>query len=178
MMQCANQIHLPGHQTGSSLVVSMIMLVVLMLMGVGAIVVSNTQYRMAGNFQFQNQAMASAESALSQAELWVTANVAHPEFAARVSGGHYPIGTGPDPYTMPWTDATSERVGGLDSQRYIIEVMGANRYLPASSVKTCPGYTLSGPCSRVNVYRITARGTSARGSVKIVQSVFTVQVSI
>jgi Tfp pilus assembly protein PilX len=178
MMQGAYQIRRSARQAGSSLVVSMIMLAVLMLMGVGAIVVSNTQYRMAGNFQFQNQAMASAESALSQAELWVLANVAHPELAARVSGGHYPVGTGPDPYTMAWTDATSETVGGLDSQRYIVEVLGANRYLPASSVKTCPGYTLSGPCSRVNVYRITARGTSARGSVKIVQTIFTVQVSL
>ena len=177
-MHFADQTGLLHRQAGSSLVVSMIMLAVLMLMGVGAIVVSNTQYRMAGNFQFQNQAMAAAESALSQAELWVLGNVTHPEFAARVSGGHYPLGTGPDPYTMAWTDATSERVGGLDSQRYIIEVLGANRYLPASSVKTCPGYTLSGPCSRVNVYRITARGTSARGSTKIVQSIFTVQVSI
>jgi Tfp pilus assembly protein PilX len=178
MTNITNRINLARHQTGSSLVVSMIMLVVLMLMGVGAIVVSNTQYRMAGNFQFQNQAMAAAESALSQAELWITANVVHPELAARVAGGHYPLGTGPDPYTMPWNNNTSETVGGLDSQRYIIEVLGANRYLPASSVKTCPGYTLSGPCSRVNVYRITARGTCARGSVKIVQSVFTVQVSI
>ncbi len=178
MMYFSNQTASMHRQTGSSLVVSMIMLVVLMLMGVGAIVVSNTQYRMAGNFQFQNQAMAAAESALSQAELWVLANVANPELSARVAGGHYPLGTGPDPYTMAWTDTTSERVGGLDSQRYIIEVLGANRYLPASSVKTCPGYTLSGPCSRVNVYRITARGSSARGSVKIVQTIFTVQVSL
>ncbi len=178
MTNVFNQIQLAKRQAGSSLVVSMIMLVVLMLMGVSAIVVSNTQYRMAGNFQFQNQAMAAAESALSQAEQWVLGNIANPEFTARVAGGHYPLGTGPDAYTMTWNNNTSETVGGNDSQRYIIEVLGANRYLPASSVKTCPGYTLSGPCSRVNVYRITARGTSARGSVKIVQSIFTVQVSI
>jgi len=178
MMHFTNQTGLSRRQAGSSLVVSMIMLAVLMLMGVGAIVVSNTQYRMAGNFQFQNQAMAAAESALSRAELWITENVTNPEFTTRVAGGHYPPGTGPDPYTMAWDDTTSETVGGDSSQRYIIEVLGANRYLPASSVKTCPGYTLSGPCSRVNVYRITARGTSGRGSVKIVQTVFTVQVSI
>ena len=175
MPQSTNQIRLSRHQAGSSLIVSMIMLVVLMLMGVGAIVVSNTQYRMAGNFQFQNQAMASAESALSQAEQWVIGNIANPEFGARVAGGHYPVGTGPDPYTMTWNDTTSETVGGNDSQRYIIEVLGADRYLPASSIATCATYTQSGPCSRVNVYRVTARGTSARGSVKIVQSIFTVQ---
>ena len=175
MTDIFNRIRAAKRQTGSSLVVSMIMLVVLMLMGVGAIVVSNTQYRMAGNYQFQNQAMAAAESALSQAEQWVLGNIAHAELETRSDGGHYPVGTGPNAYTMTWNNTTSETVGGNDSQRYIVEVLGENRYLPASSVKTCPGYTLSGPCSRVNVYRITARGTSARGSVKIVQSIFTVQ---
>ena len=70
------------NQRGSSLVVSMIMLGVLMLMGVGAVVVSNTQYRMAGNFQFQNLAMSSAESALSQAENWIATIHGH-QFADR-----------------------------------------------------------------------------------------------
>jgi len=43
MRQGAARICVSQYQTGSSLVVSMIMLVVLMMMGVGAIVVSNTQ---------------------------------------------------------------------------------------------------------------------------------------
>ncbi len=64
---------------------------------------------------------------------------------------------------MSRADKALERAGDLDSQGCIIEVLGANRYLPASSVKTCPGYTFSGPCSNVNVYQITACGTGARG---------------
>jgi len=168
--------HRFGHdQTGGSLVVSMIMLVVLMLMGVAAIVVSNSQYRMAGNYQFQNLAMASAESALAQAEAWIADNLDSPDFANRIPGGLYPKDTGPNPFTMTWDDTTSEEVAGLSSQRYIIELLGDNRTLPANSKKqgAC-GYGGSGPCPQVNVFRITARGTSARGSAKYVQSVYAV----
>jgi len=167
-----------GHdQTGGSLVVSMIMLVVLMLMGVAAIVVSNTQYRMAGNFQFQNLALASAESALAQAETWINDNSGDGKFITRVAGGIYPQGTGPDPFTMTWDDTTSEKVGVLGSQRYIIEMLAPNRVLPSNSLVTCT-YGGSGPCPQVNVFRITARGVSARGSTKFVQSIYTVRTSI
>ena len=179
MRQGAARICVSQYQTGSSLVVSMIMLVVLMMMGVGAIVVSNTQYRMAGNFQFQNLAMASAESALSQAENWVALNHADPKLITRaVAGGLYPVGTGPDAYTMAWNDTTSEKVDAGGTQRYIVEVLAADRVLPSNSITTCNVYGLSGPCPRVNVYRVSARGSSARGSTKIVQTVFTVRVNI
>ncbi len=178
MSQKLKHTYTAHEQAGSSLVVSMIMLVVLMLMGVGAIVVSKSQYRMAGNFQFQNLAMASSESALSEAENWVAANHTDPDLVTRVPGGLYPIGTAPDPYTMVWDDTTSEKVDLFGNQRYIIEVLAADRVLPSNSITTCNVYGLSGPCPRVNVYRISARGSSARGSTKIVQTVFTVRVNI
>lgn len=178
MTQTAKQFCIARKQSGSSLVVSMIMLVVLMLMGVGAIVVSNTQYRMAGNFQFQNLAMASAESALSQAENWVAVNYANPDLITRTNGGLYPVGNTPDVYAMDWDNNTSETVDVAGTQRYVVEVLAADRVLPSNSITTCNVYGLSGPCPRVNVFRISARGSSARGSTKIVQTVFTVRVNI
>lgn len=178
MWQSSNRIHLTRDQAGSSLVVSMIMLVVLMLMGVGAMVVSNTQFRMSGNFQFQNLAMANSESALAEAESWVAVNHTNPNLVTRVPGGLYPIGSVVDPYTMNWDDTTSQSVDLFGTQRYIVEVLAADRVLPSNSITTCNVYGLSGPCPRVNVYRITARGSSVRGSVKIVQSVFTVRINI
>jgi Tfp pilus assembly protein PilX len=178
MRQSAAQSCLSRKQAGSSLVVSMIMLVVLMMMGVGAIVVSNTQYRMAGNFQFQNLAMAAAESALSQAENWVALNHADPKLITRAPGGLYPVGTGPDAYAMAWDDTTSEKVDAGGTQRYVVEVLASDRVLPSNSITTCNVYGLSGPCPRVNVFRVSARGSSARGSTKIVQTVFTVRVNI
>ena len=166
----------PATQRGSSLVVTMIMLIVLMLMGVTAVVVSNAQYRMAGNLQFQNLAMNSGESALAQAESWVGANFNNAGFSARVLGGLYPAGSNPDPYTMPWDNDTSVRVD--DSQRYMIEMLGPDRVLPSNSVGNCNVYGAAGPCPKVNIYRVTARGTSIRGSVKLVQSIFAVRINL
>jgi Tfp pilus assembly protein PilX len=178
MMRLEQGTKVMRNQAGSSLVVSMIMLVVLMLMGVGALVVSNTQFRMAGNLQFQNLAMTNAESALAQAENWIATNFASPNLVTRVNGGLYPLGTAPDAYTMAWNDTTSQAVDAFGTQRYTIEVLAADRVLPSNSITSCNIYGLSGPCPRVNVYRISARGSSVRGSVKIVQSVFTVRINI
>ena len=165
-------------QSGSSLIVTMIMLVALMLMGVTAVVVSNTQFRMAGNLQFQNLAMSNAESAMAQAENWVGTNFTDARFSARVSGGLYPANSNPDPYSMAWDDTTSVKADASGSQRYVIEMLGADRVLPSNSVGNCNVYGMSGPCPKVNVYRITGRGTSVRGSVKLVQSIYSVRVNI
>ena len=167
-----------ARQDGSSLVVTLIMLVVLMLIGVTAVVVSNSQYRMAGNLQFQNLAMNNAESALAQAENWVGTNFSNSGFSTRVSGGLYPINSNPDPYGMTWDDTTSVKVDLAGNQRYMIEMLGPDRVLPSNSVGNCNVYGMSGPCPKVNVYRITGRGISVRGSVKLVQSIFAVRVNI
>ena len=163
-------------QSGSSLVVSLIMLVVLMLMGVGAMVVSNTHYRMAGNLQFQNLAMTNAESSLAQAENWVAINFENSKLTTRVSGGYYPEGSAvPDPYTMTWDNSNSEAMDIFGTQRYMVEVIGTERNQITGRYVPCDPYTSPVPCSFVNLYRITARGSSARGAVKIVQSIFAVR---
>lgn len=162
-------------QSGSSLVVSMIMLVVLMLMGVGAMVVSNTQLQMAGNLQFQNIALSNADSALAQAENWLVTNFENTKFGARVSGGIYPKGsTVPDPYTATWDSSNSEALDMFGTQRYMIEVLSLNQPKAEQSIKPCvPNGAV--PCEYANIYRVTTRGASARGAVKIVQSVFAVR---
>ena len=165
-------------QRGASLVVTLVMLVVLMLMGITAIVVSNTQFRMAANLQFQNLAMNNAESALAQAENWLALNVADPGFAARVNGGLYPEGMVVDPFTMVWDDNTSVRVDALGSQRYAIELLGV-RTTPANSVVGCVNsYGQSAPCRVVRVFRLSSRGVSVLGAAKMVQSIFAVPFAI
>lgn len=165
-------------QRGASLLVALVMLAVLMIMGVSAYVASNTQFRMAANLQFQNIAVASAESALATAENWIAANYNNAGFTTRTAGGLYPVGTAPDPLTMPWDDTTSVKVDALGSQRFMIELLAADRVLPSNSIGNCNVYGMSGPCPRVNVYRLTARGTSILGTTKQVQSVFAVRINI
>lgn len=165
-------------QRGASLIVSLVMLAVLMLMGVAAYVASTTQFRMAANLQFQNVALGNAESALAQAENWIASNYNHAGFTTRTPGGLYPTGTAPDPLTMTWDDTTSVKGDALGSQRFVIEMLVADRVLPSNSIGNCNVYGQSGPCPRVNVYRLTGRGTSILGTTKIVQSVFAVRINI
>jgi len=164
-------------QSGASLLVAMVMLVVLMLMGVTAVVVSSDQFRMAANLQFQNLAMSGADSALAFAENWTVANFNNAGFVARTSGGLYPGasvsgGAAPDPFTMVWDDSTSTKIDSGGSQRFMVEKIVAGRVLPSNSIGNCNVYGQNAPCPKVNVYRITARGTSILGATKIVQSVF------
>ena len=57
-------------QLGSTLIISLIILVILMLLGVSAVTTSNTQYKLAGNLQFEDAAMNNTETAINAAETW------------------------------------------------------------------------------------------------------------
>lgn len=168
-------------QRGASLVMSLIILVVLMLLGVSALMVSNTQQRLAGNIQLQALATAEAESALSQAENWLSqpANSGDLGPFGTGAGGLYAKDSlklsGKDPLTLTWNDGNSVAIPGTDGkQRYIIEVYAENRTLPGNSVGNC-GYGIPGPCPKVNLFRATARGVSSLGATKYVQSLFAVR---
>jgi Tfp pilus assembly protein PilX len=73
---------------------------------------------------------------------------------------------------MTWADTNSVQVASNANQRYIIEQMSTNNRLTGSS-QVVGGRSSSG-CNQVNTYRITARGASARGAVKFVQSIYSV----
>jgi hypothetical protein len=165
-------------QRGASLVVALVILAMLMIMGIAGYVASTTQFRMAANLQFLNIAMANAESALATGESWLAANYNNPGLSVRSPGGLYPQGTAPDPFTMTWDDTTSVRVDVDGRQRFMIELLVSGRPLPSNSAGMCNPYGTSGPCPTVNVYRLTTRGTSILGTVKHVQSVYSVRVNI
>lgn len=167
-----------SRQRGASLIVTLVMLGVITVLGISAFVASSSQFRMAANMQFQNVATHNAESSLANAETWITTNFTNGGFTSRVAGGLYPSGTGPDPLTMTWDDTTSVKVDTLGNERYFIEQLVANRVLPSNSVGSCNVYGLSGPCPTVNVYRLTARGTSILGTARFVQSVFAVRINV
>jgi Tfp pilus assembly protein PilX len=170
-----------ARQRGASLIVTLVMLGVITAIGISAFVASSSQFRMAANMQFQNVATHNAESALAQAETWIVTNYGDSGFTTRVSGGVYPTGTAPDPLATGtvWDNTTSVRVDLLGTERYFIELIVAGRKLPANSLSpSACGYGSNAPCPSVNLYRITARGSSILGTVKIVQSVFAVRVNV
>ena len=179
-MQSATYTQRPNRQSGATLIVSLIILIILMLLGVTAMIISDTQYKLAGNLQFEDAAMNNAEAAIAKAEDWLsdstvnTANFRNAGFTTYDSNRTpylYPTGAAPDPFTLSWNDNNSEQF--MDSsKRYFIELVTVNSKLPGSS-HAIGGRSSSG-CNQVNTYLITARGTSARGAVKFVQSYFSV----
>lgn len=178
-----HQVH---SQSGSTLVISLIILILLMLLGVTAMKTSDTQFQLTGNLQFEDSAMNNAETAINAAETALatgTIALLDPGFTTAyvvangpVTSGRYPTNSGIDPFTLDWTgtsgNGNSYALQINASQHYIIELLSQNNRLVGSS-QTTGGRSSSG-CNQVNTYRITARGTSARGATKFVQSFYSV----
>ena len=177
-MRSHQAFNLRKRQSGSTLIISLIILVLLMLLGVTAMNTSDTQYKLAGNLQFEEIAMNNTETSVSTAETWLAAssvanynNAGFTAYNSLTTPELYPAAAGVDPLTLNWTDATSKQVGA-DNQRYIIEQVSTNSRLAGSS-QAVGGRTSTG-CNQVNTYRVTARGTSSRGATKFVQSYYSV----
>lgn len=164
----------------SSLFITVILVLVVMLLAVTAAVLSSTQFKLAGNLQYENVAFNLAEGALASAESWLSTsgnakNAAFTTYSA--DAPHlYPIdylaNNNIDPLTMTWTDSNSLRVGGDDNQRYLIEKYGADNQ-PLGTGMDQGSRPLTG-CQKVDVFRITTRGTSVKGTTKLVQTTFSV----
>lgn len=176
----------PSSERGSTLVISLIVLIILMLLGVAAMNTSDTQFKLAGNLQFENLALNNAETAVATAEalladgstykdpgLVLARSAATPEF--------YPPGTlgtpGSDPLTtvlaMTWDDSNSAKLGDSDTdQRYLIETLSTGESLPIGN--QCSNCRPNASCNKVNTYRIIARGASKRGAVKFIESYYSV----
>lgn len=173
-------------QTGSTLIVSLIILILLMLLGVTAMTTSDTQFKLTGNLQFEDSAMNNAETAINTAETAMkngTIAITNAGFSTAyvaangpVASGLYPVNSGIDPFTMDWSGSSGNgndyAVFVAGGQNYIIELMSVNNRLLSSNV-VIDNHSSSG-CNTVNTYRITARGTSARGATKFIQSFYSV----
>ena len=200
---------LPARQRGATLIVALLILVLIMIIGITAVSTSNTQYKLAGNLQFEDSAINNAETAIATAELWLATgtppnyaktafigggptvspdpgSVANttPELLPRTNVASIQAARATAPLSMTWADGNSRCVGndpaaptvcgasGNPNQRYFIELMSLNNRLLGSS-QAVGGRTSSG-CNQVNTYLISARGASARGAVRFVQSYYSV----
>jgi type II secretory pathway pseudopilin PulG len=141
----------PSRQSGATLVMALIVLIVLMILGVSAVITANSQFKMAGNLQFENQAKNNAENQLARAEVWLAANV-------NAASPCFP-GNAPAVYD------------GKDF--YQITTLGCKIVPPGGSSSTgAPG---SGNPVKINLFQITGHGSSARGASRDVISVYQVR---
>lgn len=164
-----------GRQTGATLVIALLVLVLIMMVGITAVSTSNTQYKLAGNLQFEDGAMNNAETAVSVAENWLTTgtNYREPGFTTYSENTPhlYPISASNNPLTITWSDTNSIIVGS-NWQRYQIQLLSTNNQLLGSNAAA--GRQASGVCNKVNTYLVTGRGQTHRGATKLVQSFYSV----
>lgn len=165
-----------SRQKGATLVIALLVLVLIMMIGITAVSTSNTQYKLAGNLQFEDGAMNNAETAVVTAEKWLGTgtNYKHLGFTtydAANSPQLLPIASSNNPLTLTWSDSNSLSVGSV-AQRYQIQLMSTNNLLTGSSAAV--GKQAISVCNKVNTFLITGRGTSHRGAAKLVQSYYSV----
>jgi Tfp pilus assembly protein PilX len=160
-------------QKGATLLVSLVLLVLIMLMGTTAMVTSDTQLKLSGNLQFEDAALNNAEIAIGKAESLLFAAgsdyVSSPGFGTYSSASPelYPMHMSVSPLTMQWDNSNSAMVND-DTQRYLVQLISKNVSLQPSDPTT--DGTPSMPEKTVHTFLVTARGTSARGAVKFIQS--------
>lgn len=175
-MMKQSRLDFPGRRKGATLIIALVVLILVLMLGIGAISTSNTQVQLAGNLQFADGAMNNAETAVSSAEQWLGSgtNFKNAGFSVRNAATTPHLWTMTDtvnPLTMTWSDSNSLQVGS-DAQRYYIQQLSKNNVLFGSSLVV--GRQKSSACNQVNTYLITARGVSARGATKYVQTYYSV----
>ena len=60
-MRSTHAARFPGRQGGATLVIALLILVLIMMIGITAVSTSNTQYKLAGNLQFEDSALNNSE---------------------------------------------------------------------------------------------------------------------
>lgn len=166
--------HTMKQQQGMTLLVAMITLIVLMLLGIGSMVASNTMFKLAGNLQYENEAKNRAESTLTIAESYLMSGTVS-QSSGFTTGGPTPSQTLPfydptatiNPLTS-WPSAASSPPSVTGGQ-FIIQLITPTK-VSAPGQQTCLG---CGPGLKIsyNLFRVTARGKSGRGATRFVESI-------
>jgi len=157
-------------QSGSTLIISMIILGVIMLIGVTSMLISETQYKLSANLQFEDKALNNGEEAINDAEkLLVTIGGATHESTFTTATKGYYTSKPPEPLTLKWDDTNSVKLGS-DSPptRYMIQQVRLGIKDAGEGINT--GGRSSSCGKGINTFLITARGTGPRGTYKYIQS--------
>lgn len=162
-------------QRGSALVVSMVFMLLLTIIGVGAMQSSSLQERMAGNVRDTNSAFQAAEAAVRAAETYLQGANVGPFTGANGLYRFCGVGVVGAGCNVPdWRDRASggwaspaANVAGVDAQpQFIIQLMPAMADPNGSLAADEPNPALE-------FYRVTARGFGASSnSMVVIQTTF------
>lgn len=157
-------------QSGSALIISLVILVVMTLIGITAMGSSTLQERMAGNSRDTALAFQAAEAALRDGEMYYENTVV--SIGAAFDGsnaGLYPQGSIPNVLDdTTWTNsrAYSGSVDGVTAQpRYIIELLGEiDEGVDNLNIQ---GYGESSGIGNMTAVRVTARAQGGTANTRV-----------
>ena len=153
--------------------ISLMLLLVMTLIGVTAMGTSSLEEKMAGNERDKHLAFNAAETALRDAERYITDNIVSVSAFDGTNTGLYAEGSDPDiTADTTWANSLSylDTLDGVKTApKFIVEVMGnlGNEDLNLG------GYGESSGAGAITTFRITARGTGGSdNSVVMLQSYY------
>lgn len=179
-MHSLNYMTSPRSQTGSVLVLSLLILVVLTILGVSSMSSTSLEEKMSGNFRDRQIAFHAAETALAYAENYVNSSI-NSASVFNDSNGYYAAYNGPglnDSFNSSWWTGTNSQILPVSisevktQPRYTIEYRGDVGQEEGTSVNL-GSYGESSGGGVISNFRITVRATGLTdNSVVILQSYY------
>lgn len=169
----------PKRSAGFSMITAVVIVLMVSIVGFTAMAVSRSQLSAAGNAQYQITALHEADRSVATAETWLLdiANATHAGFTdynAGASPALYPNGymaaNNLNPLTWTWSNSNSVAVGS--ASRYAVEQVAVKVMPLGESQRELVDIEGLTDCKAVNLYRISARGTSGAGATRTVQSIY------
>lgn len=160
---------LPARNRGFSLVVGLILLLVMTLIGITGSRVARTELLLANNAQNAAEAFSEAENSVLVGERDVSINFSGAptfDFSGDATDGYYNLGELPE-LGIDWSALPHESGPPNQDVGYVVEYLGP---APAPGGSLAVGVGSFTP--KRYIFRISGRGDSSRGSVRLVQTVF------
>lgn len=155
--QGAGPLNPPANQTGSVLIISLLILIVMTLLSVTSMTTTTVQEKMAGNTRDQGIAFQSAEAALRNAETDIEGLATVNVFNG--TNGLYARDTEVNPFSnATWNNSrlyTGPLSDAKTAPRYVIELSNVGTGDPLN----VGNYGENSGAASVNTFRITARAT-------------------
>ena len=162
----------PQSQSGVSILVALVMLLVLTLIGVSSMNSALVELKMAGSMQQQGIALNRADELLRVGELNIDGILNDPaafDFAAD-NDGYYTNADNINVNNVDWAgQGLSTIQGDTANDIYVTEYLGA-KPIPGESVKVSTDGRIIG--GAVHTFRITTRSTTGKNAVRLVQSIY------
>ena len=159
-------------QSGVSILVALVMLLVLTLIGVSSMNSALVELKMAGSMQQQGIALNRADELLRVGEVNIDGIINDPaafDFAA-ADDGYYVSNDQINVNQIDWAaQGLSTIQGATANDVYVTEYLGA-KPIPGESVKVGTDGRIIG--GAVHTFRITTRSTTGKNAVRLVQSIY------